>query len=705
VSSSASSHFVYRFSNFEVAPHSGEVRKNGIRLKVQEQPLLILLKLLERADQLVTREELRSILWSTDTFVDFDNGLNMAIKRLREALGDVAERPTFVETVPRRGYRFIAPIERISLHRPEESAPVSNYLLEKQQRLKWVGLLVAFLALLGIGAWQFWHGPRDALSPTIEVVPLTGSSGYELTPSFSPDGNQVAFVLKGSHSPGIYTALVGGEKPLRLTSNPGDRYPRWSPDGRQIAFSRPSQEGLAIYLIPALGGTEQRVYSGPATIFPWSLDWRPDGKALAFSQSDSDQTHAHISLLSLVDSSIRHITSPSEQELDFAPAFSPDGSMLAFIRMLVSGEVGDLHLVPVAGGDAKRLTSDHRGIGSQLAWTADGSEIVFCSDRGGAVTLWRISISGGTPRPVAGVGAGAFSPAISPKGKQLVYQHVLEKYGIWQLGLQGVKRVRGLPLQIISAKGLNGRPDFSPDGKKVAFESDRQGYSEIWVCDSDGSHCGPLTSLHRVAGAARWSPDGRYIAFEFRPKDHSEVYVMDVSGGRPRQLVTLSGANNGGPSWSRDGKWIYFYSDQGGGPFQIWKVPFQEGPPIQVTKRGGVFALESTDRRFLYFSKFEMPGIWKMPIEGGAETRILDQPDGSDWFNWGVTERGIYFLDSKTQPTTIKFLEFATGQQFPIFSPPKSPNLGLAVSPVGRSLVFGQSELAESTIMLVKNFH
>jgi dipeptidyl aminopeptidase/acylaminoacyl peptidase len=180
---------------------------------------------------------------------------------------------------------------------------------------------------------------------------------------------------------------------------------------------------------------------------------------------------------------------------------------------------------------------------------------------------------------------------------------------------------------------------------------------------------------------------------------------MDVSGGRPRQLVTLSGANNGGPSWSRDGKWIYFSSDQGGGPFQIWKVPFQEGPPIQVTKRGGVFALESTDRRFLYFSKFEMPGIWKMPIEGGAETRILDQPDGSDWFNWGVTERGIYFLDSKAQPTTIKFLEFATGQQFPIFSLSKSPNLGLAVSPVGRSLVFGQPELAESTIMLVKNFH
>jgi hypothetical protein len=92
-----------------------------------------------------------------------------------------------------------------------------------------------------------------------------------------------------------------------------------------------------------------------------------------------------------------------------------------------------------------------------------------------------------------------------------------------------------------------------------------------------------------------------------------------------------------------------------------------------------------------------MPGIWKMPIEGGAETRISDQPDGSDWFDWGVTERGIYFLDSKAQPAAVKFLEFATGQQFPIFSLSNSPNLGLTVSPADRSLVFGQPELAESS--------
>ncbi len=528
-------------------------------------------------------------------------------------------------------------------------------------------------------------------------------TGFEYTPAFSPDGNHVAFAVGGKGNSGIYTTVAGGEKSLRLTTNSGDCCPRWSPDGRQVAFSRHTDQGVAIYVIPAFGGTEHRLYSGPVGSFPRILDWSPDGKVLAFSESHADKTHAWIALLSLADFTTRPLTSPSAQELDFGPAFSPDGSTVAFVRAIVAGVVEDLYVAPAAGGAPKRLTFDNRFIPG-ISWTPDGRDIVFSSIRGRLASLWRISASGGPPRPIAGVSTGSW-PSISPKGNQLVYQQSEGKNDIWRVDLKDEKHGQGPPAQLISWKGKNGRPHFSPDGKRIAFESDRLGYQEIWACDSDGSNCGQLTSLRGEAGAARWSPDGRYIAFEFRPREHSEVYLLEVGGGIPRLLPTLPGADNGGPNWSRDGKWIYFYSDRGGGPFQLWKIQLNGGPPVQVTKNGGVFAAESADGRFLYYSKYEAPGIWKMPLNGGEEIHALDQPAGDDWFNWAVAPNGIYFLDSSIGTNaTVKFFDFATGKKITISTSDKPPGVGLALSPDSRSILYVQDELAESSIMLVKNF-
>ncbi|PYX32202.1 MAG: hypothetical protein DMG77_03995 [Acidobacteria bacterium] len=561
------------------------------------------------------------------------------------------------------------------------------------------------LALLsGIGIWRLARNRAETPLPPIEVVPLVGLPGFEGSPAFSPDGNQVAFDLHGKENSGIYTTVVGGEKSLRLTSNSGDCCPRWSPDGRQLAFSRPTDEGVAIYVMPAFGGTEHRLYSGPVSIFPRSLDWSPDGKVLAFSESQTDKTHTWIALLSL-DSTTRRLTSPSGQELDFGPAFSPDGSTVAFVRAIATGVVEDLYVVPATGGAPKRLSFDKCFIDG-ITWTPDGRDIVFSSLRGGSETLWRISASGGTPRPVPGVGVDAVLPSISPKGNQLVYlQGSPGKLNILRLNLRDEKHRQGPPAEVISGKGGAGRPHFSPDGKRIAFESARFGYPEIWACDSDGSNCGQLTSLHGTAGAARWSPDGHYIAFEFRPQEHSEVYFLEVGGGRPRLLATLPGADNGGPNWSRDGKWIYFYSDRGGGPFQLWKIQLNGGPPVQVTKNGGVFAAASADGRFLYYSKFDVPGIWKMPLQGGEETRVLDQ--GLFWFNWALGQNGIYFIRRvNTQPhATVQFFEFATHRIIPIWTLEKPYGPGLVLSGDGRSILYVQNEFKQSNIMLMKNFH
>jgi len=705
-----------RFGVFELDPRAGELRKRGMKVRLQGQPVEILVMLLECPGEIVTREELQKKLWPADTFVDFEQGLNNVMNRLRAALDDDAESPHFIETLPRHGYRFIGPVDKASSQSPSLSAP-KGHLGSLTANARWISVGATLLVLLaGVGIWRFSRNRAEAPLPPIEVVPLVGLTDLEFKPAFSPDGNQVAFSIAGPEISGIYTTVVGGEKSLRLTSNSDDCCPRWSPDGRQVAFFRTSHEGIAIYVIPAFGGTEHRIYSGPAGFFHRALDWSPDAKVLAFTETGADKAHSWIALFSLADSSTRPLTSPPSQSFDYGPAFSPDGVTVAFVRGSVAGVVSDLYVVSAAGGLPKRLTHDNTWLYPPPTWTPDGRDIVFSSTRGGLFRLWRISASGGTPWPAAGAGVNAISPSISPKGNQLVYQQVRDDArSIWRLDLKDEKHRQGPPVQVISERGWKGRPQFSPDGKRIVFESWRSGYFEIRACDITGSNCAQLTSLRGVAGAARWSPDGRYIAFEFHPEEHSEIYLLKVDGSMVRLLTTLPGADNGGPNWSRDGKWIYFYSDRGGGPFQIWKTQLDGGLPVQVTRNGGVFGSESADGRFLYYSKLGVPGIWKMPLQGGEETRVLDQPyreftiaSGGAfiaWWDWALARNGIYFLHFESYSNaTIEFFEFATHKITPIWTLTKPPGFGLSMSADGRSILYVQNEIQQSNIMLVKNF-
>ena len=194
----------------------------------------------------------------------------------------------------------------------------------------------------------------DAPLPPIEVAPLAGLPGVQIEPAFSPDGNQVAFVLGGTENNcGIYTTMVGGEKSLRLTSDSDDSCPTWSPDGRQIAFYRYFEDGngVAIYVVPAFGGTEHRLYTGPSNPSARGLGLvARRQRARLFGGADGLEGSLWISLLSLVDSTTRKLTSPSGEEVDYCPAFSPDGSTVAFVRGTRAGAVEDLYVVPTAGG-------------------------------------------------------------------------------------------------------------------------------------------------------------------------------------------------------------------------------------------------------------------------------------------------------------------------------------------------------------------
>jgi Tol biopolymer transport system component/DNA-binding winged helix-turn-helix (wHTH) protein len=705
---------IARFGPFEADLESGELRQAGAKLSLQLQPFQVLAFFLEHPGELVTREQLRSHIWPNQTFVDFDHALNTSVAKVRTVLGDDAEHPRYIETLPRRGYRFIAPVEKPRSEAVDAEGAIAP---GRNTRVWWRAVLaVAAVGLLfTLVAWRLTRSPLPSQSPSIEVVPLVAQHGSQGSPAFSPDGNQVAFEEYEGEDRAIYTTLIGSDTSLRVTAKSGVCCPTWSPDNRQVAFMRFLKTGFSINVVSALGGAEKTLYTaelGGSENTPFlesglrgmdaHLDWSPDGKWLAFAEPWMNAQTIRIALISLDDLTVRPLTFPIDRDYDCQPTFSPDGSKVAFERGSMGGNGKDTFVVPVTGGAVRRLTFDNSWGGSP-AWTEDGAEIVFSSNRGGPMNLWRVLATGGPARPVAGVSAVAYDPSISRKGNFLAYEHAILSSGIWRIKLADRTHAPIHPTQIMAARSMiNSRPSFSPDGNKVVFESDRLGFSDIWYCESDGSDCRQLTSLHGTAGTARWSPDGHRIAFEFQSQHYYDVYVLDLPDGRPRRLLTFPNADNGAPNWSRDGKWIYFYSSHEKGPYQVWKLPFQGGTPVRVTKNGGIYATESEDGRFVYYSKGGA-GIWKMPLNGGEEERVLDQ--SVLWFNWALTPAGIYFVnEADAERATIEFFDFAMRKSTLIHVMDK-PGYGLALAPDRKSLLYSRKESEDYEIMLVKNFH
>jgi Tol biopolymer transport system component/predicted Ser/Thr protein kinase len=550
--------------------------------------------------------------------------------------------------------------------------------------------------------------------PPMKVVPFTSFSGRKSDPAFSPDGNQIAFSWDGQKGDNfdIYVKLINAGTPLRLTTHPGiDTSPTWSPDGRYIAFARFSESEKGIFIIPALGGTERKLYTPDwAEASDSGLAWSSDGKYLAFIDRGLPQSPYGIWLLLVENNERRQLTwPPLGNDGDLHPAFSPGGETMAFIRS-VSGGVDDIYSVPIGGGEPRRLTSDNHPIPG-LAWTADGREIVFPSDRGGDFGLWRISAAGGPPERLTVGGDSAFQPSISRQGNRLAYVRWLVDENIWRIELPNSKVRSNSQTKLIASTMVEAGPQYSPDGRKIAFESyslysDRS--SEIWVCDSEGLNAIQLTSLDRKTGTPRWSPDGRQIAFDSVAETHSAIYVINAEGGSPRRITTGT-SEDVVPSWSRDGQWIYFASNRTG-DFQVWKAPADGGESVQVTKKGGFAAFESPDGKFIYYAKgMNAPGIWRVEVQGGEETPVLDQPKAGYWGYWAVVDGGIYFVNAALEShPTLDFFSFATGRDRQIAEMEKEAAhwaSGLAISPDGRSILYVQLDRDESNIMLVENFN
>ncbi|HXS97017.1 MAG TPA: protein kinase [Candidatus Limnocylindrales bacterium] len=562
----------------------------------------------------------------------------------------------------------------------------------------WLGAC-AMAIIAAAAAYALWR-PAAEMQTVFTPTQLTSYAGQEDEATLSPDGSQVAFTWNGEDQSNfdIYVKVVGPGKPLRLTTDPAvDGYPAWSPDGRNIAFTR----GGSIYLISPLGGPERELAQGifstavRAVSGIKAIGWSPDSHWIVASN------HGTLTLISAETGEMRRLIAPPERvDGDYMPAISPDGRMLAFIRMAAVGNesmaqsdiyVQRLRSGYVPDGDPIRITSQDRLIPG-LTWTANSRELVYALYLTKTATLWRVPVEG-NHKPVTLTGTdSAHFPVISRQGNRLVYtQFSPSDSNVWRMPLLDNKEPARA---VVASTRADQSPQYSPDGQKIALQSDRAGAADIWVCDGDGGNPMQLTKLGR-AGSPVWSPDGQTIAFDAVADGQWQIFTIPSRGGNPRQ-ITKSPLSHSRPYWSHDGKWIYSTAGPG-----IQKISPAAGNTVRLSARGGG-PVESPDGKTVYFLKDNT--IWRVGSDGAGESRAIDT-SAFGGVGLAVTQDGIYYIERSDRISTLRFFSLSQSRSHPVRTFEKPLGLALSVSPDGRYLLYSQTDQeAKADLMLVDPF-
>jgi Tol biopolymer transport system component len=636
-----------------------------------------------------------------------DGVVRTEARRLRLKLAQYYETSgrgdSLVFALPKGGYvpEFRTPALPDAPEEPVTTPP----LIARPRSLRyssWLAALVLAAAVLGFSVI------RARLQPPAPRVPRLLNVGLPIvrTPVFSPDGKRLLLSVDRSGRSHIWIHDLEVHTNRQITSGDvRDYVPCWSPDAGKVAFLRRATMEKSDLVVHDLSTGRMRTLGTVARILP--IEWSRDGRFIAVSDQTMPTGPLAIFLISAETGTRRQITSPPPGMLDVEPRFSWSGRKVAFERSL-GDSVYDIYLQPLKAsldpdGEAIRLTSDKQFV-KGFAWSADDQSLVASMKRGRLTrSLWRVPLDGSPPEHLPESGIEPLNPAVSPKTSQLVYVNLVEDTNIWRVGNDKDP--------LIESNRGDSAPQISPDNRWIVFRSSRTGTDGIWLAQRDGSAARQLSDCGgTVCGSARWAPDSKRIAFDSRQAGSADVYIMSIDQPDPVRF-TIEAENEVVPSWSRDGKSIYYASNRSGA-FQVWRRPIAGGNAEQITRDGGFATSEDSSGQYLYYSKYRGGnGIWRLPLTGGSEEPIIPTLNAAMWGSWALVPSGIYFIDydpvTAGGPGLIEFYDLATRTRRAVAKTIRMPAMwdgSLAAAPSGSELVYTQLDRSGTDLFLIDNF-
>jgi Tol biopolymer transport system component/DNA-binding winged helix-turn-helix (wHTH) protein len=701
---------IVRFGTFEVDLRAGELRKNGTRVKLTGQPFQILVILLEHPGDLVTREQLQRRLWPSDTFVDFDRGLNAAINRVREALGDSAENPRFVETLPRRGYRFIAQPEGTKTPVVPAEEPGSGTRHESPVRTKILrySIVPAGVVLLAGAILFFLYRRQPSLAPSRQRVltRLTFDEGLQFGATWSPDSRFIAYSSDRGGKFDIWVQQISGGDPVRVTKGPGHNWqPDWSPDGNYIAYRSENGEG-GLFIVPALGGEglERRIAS-----FGYQPRWSPDGSQILFQTS----LLTHIDRFYVVD---LNGSAPREILAEFftrnklwahSAAWHPDGKRISIWGWDPAARP-NFWTVSLAGGIAVkseiapemvRQLAEVSGasesvwaIDVQFSWAPSGKAIYFERSFRGAKNLWKMTVDPNTLKAAAierlTTGTGPDTQlAVSSDGRKLAFTGGTQHIRAWLFPFDASSgRITGKGEAVTSAGMEAWRQNLSRDGRKLAFCAKRAGKWELWEKSLVDGREAPIVADDYHRNFPVWAPDGTRLSYVREKYGAVEPQFM-VWSGQNRNEEPLTASSTAGKivyDWSADGtKLLVSQGTSDTDREEVWLLPVGAAPHAEAAARKAISDPDydlyqphfSPDGRWIVFeavinsARGAESTLYTMPSTGGRWTRITAAKHWSDKPRWSPDGKAIYFVSGRSSFFNVWGIQFDSSRGKPVGEP------------------------------------
>lgn len=632
---------VMRFGLFEVDPRAGELRRNGIKVKLQEQPFQVLAMLLERPGEVVTREELQKRLWPADTFVDFDHSLNAAVKRLRDALGDSADNPRFVETLARRGYRFLAPVMDTAGNGANGRVAGAAELPEKRKSHRWQIVLAVLLAAACISVgWHIGHRTTQPVVPR-EVRLTTNSPDAPIYfASISPDGRYVAY----TDPRGAFVREIAADESHALALPEGLRVQTvsWYPDGSHLLAQAMADhdENWSLWNIPMLGGPPRELIDDAA-----GARVSPDGKQISFVRGGGKNfNHSEIWLME-ADGTQPRIALNVPGFIVGPPVWSPDGTKLAYLKDVYwpgyEKEDVSIETFGVASGKTETVLADYK-LRYGLAWTRDGR--IFYSQaeappNQGESNVWSVRVDGSGRKaedPVRLTNGPDWKPVInaSEDGKHVLYIRTNIVPTIYAADVDPRTREIGR-LQRVTLDERQNRPyEWTADGESVLYLSNREDGSRIYRQELGAATPEQIPGVRSSPNILRLNPEGTEILYTAEP------------AAEPGQQQGTSGAKESASTTAKETKHGEVAAPFDARVVRIMRIPIAGGTEQVLLEGSGINNFQcarapSQECVFSQFTKDALSFVEFNPRTGEKGKQLL-RVAGPEWeyYNWSLSPDG-----------------------------------------------------------------